>query len=82
MPISLVLNPRDDPRFVGLAEAIVADGIGAPAELQTRLRQAYPNAIVRARELDGEAQSIWYVYRDGHWIPAERGIAAREADGG
>ena len=81
MPLTLVLNPRDDPRFVGLAEAIVTDGVEAPAELQIRLRQAYPNAIVRARELDGEAQSIWYVYRDGHWIPAERGVA-READGG
>jgi hypothetical protein len=81
VPITLVLNPRDDPPFVGLAEAIVTEGIGAPAELQTRLRQAYPNAIVRARELDGEAQSIWYVYRDGHWIPAERG-GARETDGG
>ena len=81
MPISLVLNPRDDPRFVELAEAIVTDGIRVPAELQSRLRQAYPNAIVRARELDGEAQSIWYVYRDGHWIPAERGVA-QESDGG
>jgi hypothetical protein len=70
MSITLVLNPRADSKFVALAEAIVADGVGAPLELQARLRQEYPGAVVRARELDGEAQSVWYVYRDGHWIPA------------
>jgi hypothetical protein len=73
VPITLVLNPRDDPRFVALAKASVADGIDAPDELQARLRADYPGAIVRARELDGEAQSIWYVYRDGHWIGAAAG---------
>ena len=70
MPITLVLNPRADPKFVALAEGIVAGGVATPVEMQARLRQDYPGAIVRARELDGEAQSIWYVYRDGHWIPA------------
>ena len=70
MSITLVLNPRSDQEFVALAEAIVAEGIAEPSELQARLRQDYRGAIVRARELDGEAQSIWYVYRDGHWIPA------------
>ncbi|HEV8403624.1 MAG TPA: hypothetical protein VGQ31_11375 [Candidatus Limnocylindrales bacterium] len=70
MSITLVLNPRADPMFVARAEAIVADGVAEPSELQARLRQDYPGAIVRARELDGEAQAIWYVYRDGHWIPA------------
>ena len=73
MSITLVLNPRADAKFVALAEAIVTDGVVAPHELQARLRQEYPGAIVRARELDGEAQSIWYVYRDGHWIPAAGG---------
>ena len=73
MSITLVLNPRADQRFVALAEAIVADGVAEPLQLQARLRQEYPRAVVRARELDGEAQSIWYVYRDGHWIPAVGG---------
>jgi hypothetical protein len=73
VPITLVLNPRDDPRFVALAEALVTGGIEAPVELQARLRADYPGAIVRARELDGETFSIWYVYRDGHWIPADGG---------
>ncbi len=70
MSITLVVNPRADQQFVALAEATVADGVIEPLELQSRLRQDYPEAVVRARELDGEAQSIWYVYRDGHWIPA------------
>jgi hypothetical protein len=69
VPITLVLNPRDDARFVALAEGMVTDGVDSPLDLQARLRTDYPNAVVRARELDGEALSIWYVYRDGHWIP-------------
>ena len=81
MSITLVLNPRADPRFVDLAEAIVADGVAEPLDLQARLREEYPTAIVRARELDGEAQSIWYVYRDGHWIPAAGGPPEENGNG-
>ena len=69
MSTTLVLNPRDDVRFVALAEALASDGIASPLELQERLRHDYPDAVVRARELAGEAFTIWYVYRDGHWIP-------------
>jgi hypothetical protein len=69
VPTTLVLNPRSDARFVAQAEAMVADGVDSPVDLQARLRKEYPDAIVRARDLDGEALSIWYVYRDGHWIP-------------
>jgi hypothetical protein len=69
MSTTLVVNPRDDTPFVALAERLVADGVRSPKELQDRLRQEYPEAVVRARELDGEAFTIWYVYRDGHWVP-------------
>ncbi len=68
MATTLVVNPRDDTPFVALAEKLVADGVRSPSELQDRLRQEYPEAVVRARELDGEAFTIWYVYRDGHWV--------------
>jgi hypothetical protein len=68
MSTTLVVNPRDDMPFVALAERVVADGVRSPSELQDRLRQEYPEAVVRARELDGEAFTIWYVYRDGHWV--------------
>jgi hypothetical protein len=68
MSTTLVVNPRDDSRFVALAEKLVADGVRSPDDLQQRLRREYPEAVVRARELDGEAFTIWYVYRDGHWV--------------
>lgn len=67
MSTTLVVNPRDDSPFVALAEKLVAD-VHSPDELQERLRREYPQAVVRARELDGEAFTIWYVYRDGHWV--------------
>ena len=73
MSTTLVVNPRDDPPFVALAERLVADGVRSPDELQTALRREYPEAVVRARELDGEAFTIWYVYRDGHWVSAAGG---------
>ena len=72
MPTTLVVNPRDDSTFVDLAEELAGDGVHSPDELQARLRQEYPDAVVRARELDGEAFSIWYVYRDGHWVSASQ----------
>lgn len=69
MSVTLVLNPRLDTGFVAIAKALVSDGVASPGELQERLRKHYPNAVVRARELDSEAFTIWYVYRDGHWVP-------------
>jgi hypothetical protein len=68
MSTTLVVNPRDDTPFVALAERLVADGVRSTDELQHQLRREYPEAVVRARELDGEAFTIWYVYRDGHWV--------------
>ena len=63
---TLVLNPPDDPPF----EALVSSEIEAedPEQLQVRLREQYPRAIVRRRDLSGERTQIWYVYRDGHWV--------------
>ena len=68
---TLVLNPRYDTDFVTLAESIVAEGIGSAHELEERLQQRYAHVLVRARELNGEMFTIWYVYRDGHWIPGQ-----------
>lgn len=70
MSPTLVLNPRHDADFVAVAEAILGEQVDSPNELQERLRRTYPKAVVRARELNGEAMTIWYVYRDGHWIPS------------
>jgi hypothetical protein len=67
-----------DAAFVDLANGIIAEEVPTPAELQGRLRDRYPRAVVRPRVLSGEPIEIWYVYREGHWIRAEDLVA----DGG
>jgi hypothetical protein len=65
---TLVLNPLDDDEFRTSAEHLIESGIAEPAMLQDCLRQRWPRALVRPRELAGERTEIWYVYRDGHWV--------------
>lgn len=69
---TLVLNPPDDDEFRSSAERLVEDGVRDPSELQGQLRDRWPGALVRPRELAGEHAQIWYVYRDGHWVPGGR----------
>ena len=66
---TLVLNPRDDSAFVTLAQRLVADGARSADALQAGLRNAYPEALVRPRQLSAELDAVWYVYRDGSWTP-------------
>ena len=66
----LILNPRDDSVFIDFAESLVADGSLTAEDLQARLRARYPIATVRPRDLSSERTAIWYVYRDGHWVPS------------
>ena len=64
----LILSPPDDHDFATAS----LDAVGErtlPADLQSALRTKYPSAVVRLRELMGERFAIWYVYRDGHWVP-------------
>ena len=63
------LNPRSDRSFVRLVEDALRTDIQTPGELQARLRTVHPKAVVRERGLQGDVSPIWYVYRDGHWIP-------------
>jgi hypothetical protein len=67
---TLVVNPTGDLVFRDHARRLAASSRD-PLVLQARLRQHYPLAIVRRRELSGEAVEVWYVYRDGRWSPAE-----------
>jgi len=67
-PPTLVLNPPDDEAFRSYAMGLVEGGVITPTTLEDGLRQRYPAAIVRRRELAGERAQIWYVYRDGRWI--------------
>jgi hypothetical protein len=69
MGAALFLNPADDDAFVSRVHELVATGMSAPEDLERRLREWYPDAVVRARDLANERTNIWYVYRDGHWVP-------------
>jgi hypothetical protein len=58
--------PRDDTDFVALVDLLALTS-PTPRELERRLRETYPKAVVRARELSGENTQVRYVYRDGTW---------------
>jgi hypothetical protein len=65
---TLIVNPADDRAFRAAADRLIESGLLEPTLLQDCLREQWPRAIVRPRELAGEHAQIWYVYRDGHWI--------------
>lgn len=64
----LVINPPMDSDFVGACHAAMDDRPGPPEALEAILRRRFPRAVVRARALSGETITVWYVYRDGHWV--------------
>ena len=64
---TLITNPAGDLAFRDRAEAALGQSRSAD-ELQEVLRQRYPQAVVRPRELAGERPIVWYVYREGHWV--------------
>jgi hypothetical protein len=66
----LVINPRTDAEFASFARKSLDghDGVD-PAALERRLRERYPDATVHVRSLSGEPMTVWYLYRDGHWMP-------------
>lgn len=64
----LVLNPRHDQAFVDTAQSLLEHDTPSHEALQNSLRQTYPNAVVRARDLSGETIVAWYVFREGYWI--------------
>jgi len=64
----LIINPRSDSEFVRLVEEMSAS-TAMPSELQGLVREQHPRAVVHSRELSGELQVVWYVYRDGKWVP-------------
>jgi hypothetical protein len=68
---TLIVNPVTDRAFVEFASQQL-DGIRDLEEFKGRLRTRYPDAAVHARLLSGEGTTVWYVYRDGHWIDPRR----------
>jgi hypothetical protein len=69
-PPILVVSPQDDAAFRRLAEEALAAGADSPRALEAAIRERYPKVVVRARELTAEPGVMWYVYREGHWIPS------------
>lgn len=68
---TLVTNPVADRDFSAFAEEQLDVGVMKIEAFQARLHVRYPQAVVHARDLAGEASMIWYVYRDGHWTPVD-----------
>ena len=65
---ALAIYPRTDLEFVAMVYTLLVDHAD-PAELQVRLRETYPLAVVRPRVISSEPTALWYVYRDGRWNP-------------
>jgi hypothetical protein len=70
-PPALHLNPSDDEIFAAAVSRLLAAGHVDPKEFEGRLRERYPRALVRPRDLAHEPFVMWYVYRDGRWMPSE-----------
>ena len=66
--LTIVRNPANDRDFERAIDELVDSGLRDPGTFQERLRELYPRAIVRPRELAGESAPIWYVYREGRWV--------------
>ena len=66
----LIVNPRDDAEFGAYVEQRLMAGAESIEALQDALRERYPSAAVHRRELSGERGVVWYVYREGRWVPS------------
>ena len=69
--ITVIRNPANDDEFAKAIEELLADGVARPDDAQVRLRERWPRAVVRPRELASEMTRVWYAYREGRWIPAD-----------
>lgn len=77
----LFLNPADDSAFRRCVDDAMADPSVGAGELQRRLRDEFPRAVVRPRDLASERLPVWYVYREGHWVAGESDPGTRDAPG-
>ena len=65
---TVIRNPANDPEFEEAIQDLLNEGVEEPAAAQARLRERYPAAVVRRRDLEDEVVPMWYVYREGRWI--------------
>ena len=60
-----VCLPSSDGAFANAVHRLMAsDRIHTTLQLEAALRPAYPDIIVRRREISAEPGLTWYVYRD------------------
>lgn len=64
---TIIRNPPNDAEFRDAIDEMLAADVDDPVAAQEWLRQRYPRAVVRPRELAGERGVFWYVYREGRW---------------
>ncbi len=65
MNVRTICVPSSDPAFARVVGRVLADrAVSSTGRLEQELRPLYPQARVRRRELDGEPEETWYVYRD------------------
>jgi hypothetical protein len=70
---TLLVNPPTDSRLRETLDGMLdRHSPGTPAELQALVRPEYPRLVVRARQLEHESVVVWYVYREGYWVPAPK----------
>lgn len=63
--LRIVCIPSDDPNMCGVVEQLYRSmSWVTPDRLQAALREVYPTAVVRRRELSGEPMPTWYVFRE------------------
>ena len=61
----IVCIPSTDPEMCGVvARLYTSIAWVTPDRLEAALRQIYPRALVRRRELSGEPMPTWYVFRE------------------
>ncbi|MBA2380824.1 MAG: hypothetical protein H0V73_01820 [Chloroflexi bacterium] len=71
MDIELVTNPRADEEFRTHARGLLDQGAQTPEALASALQERYPGVVVRARDIEGERRTVWYVYREGRWVSGQ-----------
>jgi hypothetical protein len=77
---TLLVNPPTDLRLrATLDEVMEEQAPRTPAELETIVRPVYPRIVVRARSLEHESVVVWYVYREGYWVPSTVDAAPAES---
>jgi len=70
VPPTLLINPRSDDELTQRATELVLQGARTPVALESALRDRSPLIKVRQRGLSHESVTVWYVYREGSWIPS------------